>query len=67
MTNNEILKKLRITLELKDTDIIEILKRTDFEISQSEVSSSSRPATKCRHSQAQLSSANLQGMMPVFQ
>jgi uncharacterized protein YehS (DUF1456 family) len=38
MTNNEILKKLRIALELKDADIIEILKLADFEISKSEVS-----------------------------
>ena len=38
MTNNEILKKLRVALELKDTDIIEILKLADFEISKSEVS-----------------------------
>ena len=38
MTNNTILKKLRIALELKDTDIIEILKLADFEISKSELS-----------------------------
>ena len=37
MTNNTILKKLRIALELKDTDMIEILKLADFEISKSEV------------------------------
>jgi uncharacterized protein YehS (DUF1456 family) len=38
MTNNDILKKLRIALELKDTDIIEILKLVGFEITKSEVS-----------------------------
>ncbi|MBE9504644.1 MAG: DUF1456 family protein [Proteobacteria bacterium] len=38
MKNNTILKKLRIALELKDTDIIEILKLADFEISKSELS-----------------------------
>jgi len=38
MTNNDILKKLRIALELKDTDIIEILKLADFEITKSELS-----------------------------
>ena len=38
MTNNTILKKLRIALELKDTDIIKILKLADFEISKSELS-----------------------------
>ncbi|MCP4714899.1 MAG: DUF1456 family protein [Deltaproteobacteria bacterium] len=37
MTNNDILKKLRIALELKDTDIIEILKLSDFEISKTEL------------------------------
>ena len=37
MTNNDILKKLRIALELKDTDIIEILRLVDFEVSTSEV------------------------------
>lgn len=38
MTNNDILKKLRIALELKDTDIIEILRLADFEVSSSELS-----------------------------
>src|SRR5512143_2047804 len=38
MTNNDILKKLRIALELKDTDIIDILKLADFEITKSELS-----------------------------
>jgi len=37
MNNNDILKKLRIALELKDTDIIEILKLADFEISKAEI------------------------------
>jgi len=38
VTNNDILKKLRIALELKDTDIIEILRLADFEVSSSELS-----------------------------
>lgn len=38
MNNNDILKKLRIALELKEEDIIEILKLTDFELSKSELS-----------------------------
>jgi uncharacterized protein YehS (DUF1456 family) len=38
MTNNDILKKLRIALNLRDTDIIEILKLADFEISKTELS-----------------------------
>ncbi len=37
MTNNDILKKLRIALELKDTDMIEILKLADFKISKTEL------------------------------
>jgi uncharacterized protein YehS (DUF1456 family) len=38
MNNNDILKKLRIALNLKDTDIIEILKLADFEITKPELS-----------------------------
>jgi len=38
VTNNDILKKLRIALELKDTDIIEILRLADFEVSSPELS-----------------------------
>jgi uncharacterized protein YehS (DUF1456 family) len=38
VTNNDILKKLRIALSLKDTDIIEILKLADFDISKAELS-----------------------------
>lgn len=38
MTNNDVLKKLRVALSLRDTDIIEILKLVDFEISKTELS-----------------------------
>jgi uncharacterized protein YehS (DUF1456 family) len=38
LTNNDILKKLRVALELKDDDIIQILKLVDFEVSKSELS-----------------------------
>lgn len=38
MTNNDILKKLRVALQLKDTDIIEILKLADFNITKAQVS-----------------------------
>ena len=38
LSNNDILKKLRIALELKDDDIIHILKLADFPISKSELS-----------------------------
>lgn len=37
LTNNDILKKLRVALELKDEDVVEILKLADFEISKSEL------------------------------
>lgn len=37
MTNNDILKKLRVALKLRDEDIIEILKLVDFTVSKSEV------------------------------
>ena len=34
LTNNDILKKLRVALSLKNDDIVEILKLADFEISK---------------------------------
>jgi len=37
MTNNIIMKKLRIAFDLKTTDIIEILKLMDFAVGQSEI------------------------------
>jgi uncharacterized protein YehS (DUF1456 family) len=37
LTNNDILKKIRVALELRDDDIIEILKLNDFEITKSEL------------------------------
>ena len=37
MTNNDILKKLRVALKLRDEDIIEILKLADFTVTKSEV------------------------------
>ncbi len=38
MTNNDIFKKLRVALSYRDTDIIEILKLVDFEMSRGELS-----------------------------
>ena len=38
MTNNDILKKLRVALKLRDTDISDILKLADFEITKSQLS-----------------------------
>ena len=37
MTNNDILKKLRVALELKDEDIIHILKLVEFNVTKSEL------------------------------
>ena len=37
MANNDILKKLRIALKLKDTDILEILKLSGMELSTAEL------------------------------
>jgi len=37
MTNNDILKKLRVALQLKNTDIMEILQLVDFRITESEL------------------------------
>jgi uncharacterized protein YehS (DUF1456 family) len=37
MTNNDILKKLRVALQLRDDQILEILKLVDFTISKSEL------------------------------
>lgn len=38
MKNNDILKKLRVALKLKDIDIIDILKLVDFEITKAQLS-----------------------------
>ncbi|MCK0190770.1 DUF1456 family protein [Arenibacter sp. F20364] len=37
MTNNDVLKKLRVALKLRDDEIVEILKLVDFKISKSEL------------------------------
>lgn len=37
MTNNDILKKLRVALKLRDEDIVKILELVDFRISKSEL------------------------------
>jgi uncharacterized protein YehS (DUF1456 family) len=37
MSNNDIMKKLRVALKLRDTDIILILKLVDFEVTSSEL------------------------------
>ena len=37
LTNNDIIKKLRVALKLRDDDIIEILKLVDYNIGKSEL------------------------------
>ena len=37
MTNNDILKKLRVALKLRDTDIVKILALVDFHMTTSEL------------------------------
>lgn len=44
MTNNDILKKLRVALHLKNTDIIEILRLVDFPMTESELGAIFRAA-----------------------
>ena len=38
LNNNDIMKKLRVALKFKDTDIIDILKLAEFEVTPSELS-----------------------------
>jgi uncharacterized protein YehS (DUF1456 family) len=38
MTNNDILKKLRVALKLRDDEIVEILKLVNFNVTRSELS-----------------------------
>lgn len=37
LTNNDIIKKLRVALKLRDEDIVEILALVDFKITKSEL------------------------------
>ena len=37
MSNNDILKKLRVALKLRNTDIIKIMELVDFRITESEL------------------------------
>ena len=37
LTNNDILKKLRVALKMRDDDIIKVLSLVDFEITKSEL------------------------------
>lgn len=37
MTNNDIMKKLRVALQLRNDEIIEIMKLVDFKVTESEL------------------------------
>ena len=37
LTNNDIFKKLRVALKLRDVDIVEICKLVDFKVSKAEL------------------------------
>ena len=37
LTNNDILKKLRVALKMRDVDIVKVLSLVDFKISKSEL------------------------------
>lgn len=37
LTNNDIMKKLRVALQLRDDEIVDILKLADFNVSKSEL------------------------------
>lgn len=37
LTNNDVLKKIRVALKLRDDDIVEILSLVDFEVSKGEI------------------------------
>jgi uncharacterized protein YehS (DUF1456 family) len=43
MTNNDIMKKLRVALKLRNTDIIKILALVDFKVTESELGHCSVP------------------------
>ena len=37
LTNNDVLKKIRVALKLRDDDIVDILRLVDFRVSKSEL------------------------------
>lgn len=39
LTNNDVLKKIRVALKLRDDDIVAILKLVDFKVTKSEINS----------------------------
>jgi len=52
MTNNDILKKLRVALKLRDTDIVKILALVDFKMTETELSALFRSETHAHYKPA---------------
>lgn len=68
LTNNIILKKIRIALELKENDLLKITKLADFEISKSELSALFRKAghKNFRHCGDQFVRNLLRGIIKLY-
>ena len=49
MTNNDILKKLRVALHLRNDDIVEIMKLVDFKVTVSELGALFRAEDHPKH------------------
>ncbi len=52
LTNNDILKKLRVALNLRTEEMLEIIKLTDFSISENELSAFFRSETDANYREA---------------
>ena len=56
MTNNDILKKLRVALQLRDEQIVEVLALVDFRISKGEINNFFSKYNTRRHCQKRYNS-----------
>ena len=54
MTNNDILKKLRVALQLRNDQIIEILKLVDFKATESEIGALFRSEDHPKYNKSQM-------------
>lgn len=52
MTNNDILKKLRVALKLRDTDIVKIVALVDFHMTTSELGAIFRTEDRPKYKEA---------------
>lgn len=53
LTNNDVIKKLRVALKLRDDEIVDILALTDFRISKSELGAFFRKETHPKYMELQ--------------